>query len=123
LTPEFSPNDSEPPASRRRSSARRPYGERVVFARGERKVAGWALNISRGGLRAILEEAVTLGTCFQITLGDEETKRAGRVVWIREQPDGAIVGVAFLDAPPDAVHPAPPPADECPPSEPCSSKG
>ena len=57
---------------------------------------GWALNISRGGLRAILDEVVRLGDSFEITLGDCG-KRVGRVVWIHEEPDGAIVGVSFLD--------------------------
>jgi hypothetical protein len=68
-----------------------------VFISGceKRELCGWALNISRGGLRAILDEAVEVGACFEITLGDEGT-RDGRVVWTREEPGGAIVGVAFV---------------------------
>lgn len=58
---------------------------------------GWALNISRGGLRAILEEQVELGGVFDITLGDVQETRRGRIVWVQEEPDGAIVGVEFAN--------------------------
>jgi len=79
-----------------------------VLRRGEREVHGFALNISLGGLRAILDESVGLGECFEVGLG-EDGSRSGRVVWIQEELGGAIVGLAFLDAAktaPDA-EPAP----------------
>ncbi len=58
---------------------------------------GWALNISRGGVRAILEGKVSLGEDFDVTVGEEsKLKRKGRIVWLQEEPDGLIVGVEFL---------------------------
>lgn len=57
---------------------------------------GWALNISRGGLRAILDEPIELGAEVEVTIADGEP-RLSRIVWIQEEPDGAIVGVEFLD--------------------------
>ncbi len=69
---------------------------------------GWALNVSRGGLRAILEEKVALGHKFQVTLGtDDQLKRTGRVVWVQEEPDGVIVGLEFTV--PSGTHKSVPP--------------
>jgi hypothetical protein len=71
---------------------------------GGETLEGWALNASRGGLRVILEEKVELGVEFEITVSGEsglDTQRAGRVVWVQEEPDGAIVGLEFLGEPPD----------------------
>nr|WP_153820407.1 PilZ domain-containing protein [Polyangium spumosum] len=96
----MTPTTCAPPSTaglRRRTSSRRPFTERVVLRRGEREVHGFALNISLGGLRAILDEPVGLGECFEVGLGDEGS-RCGRVVWIQEELGGAIVGLAFLDA-------------------------
>jgi hypothetical protein len=77
-----------------------------------RTLDGWALNISRGGLRAILEDKVTLGEKFDITLGtgDEVLERTGRIVWVQEEPDGVIVGIEFtgLSGTHKSVPPAPP---------------
>lgn len=98
----------------RRGGARREVTERVSLkAEDGRALEGWALNVSRGGVRAILEDKVVLGQKFEITLGDSELSRTGRVVWVQEEPDGVIVGFEFSglsgthkSAPPD------PPADE-----------
>lgn len=60
---------------------------------------GWALNISRGGVRAIIEEPVDLGEEYEITIGEEGNgalTRRGRVVWVQDEPDGMIVGFEFL---------------------------
>jgi len=76
-------------------------------------VDGWSLNISAGGLRAILDEQVELGQLFEITLGDAEERRPGQVVWIQDEPDGAIVGVQFLDVPANDHNPA---SEEGPPA-------
>jgi len=61
------------------------------------EVGGWALNISRGGLRVILDEVVAQGALFDVVLG-EQGRRQAEVVWVREEAGGAIVGVSFLDA-------------------------
>jgi hypothetical protein len=74
------------------------------------ELTGWALNISRGGLRVILEENVELGAEFAIAIGDEPPKKRGRIVWIQEEPDGAIVGVEFLGLPEGGSAPPAEPA-------------
>ena len=76
-----------------------------------RLLEGWALNVSRGGLRAILEEKVVLGQKFEVGLGtDEVIQRAGRLVWVQEEPDGVIVGIEFtgLSGTHKSVPPPPP---------------
>jgi hypothetical protein len=97
----------------RRGGARREVTERVTLRAEDGKVhEGWALNVSRGGLRAILEEKVDLGAKFAIVLGDEKTlERDGRIVWVQEEPDGVIVGLEFTNL--SGTHKsAPPPAPE-----------
>ena len=85
----------------RRGGARREVSARVSLKplEGESPaLEGWALNVSRGGIRAIVEEAkVTLGEEFEITVGDgdELPTRPGRIVWLQEEPDGFIVGIEF----------------------------
>jgi hypothetical protein len=81
---------------RRSSGARHPVTGRVSFASGETVLEGWALNESRGGVRAIVEEKVELGSEFIVTL-DGKPPRPGKVVWVQEEPDGAVVGVSFTD--------------------------
>ncbi len=77
---------------------------------------GWALNVSRGGLRAILEEKVVLGQKFDVAIGtDEVTLRPSRVVWVQEEPDGVIVGLEFTTlSGPQKTSPQPPPETEDP---------
>jgi len=78
--------------------------ERVVF-RSQAGVQpdreGWALNMSRGGLRAILDDGgkVELGEEYEIFVGpaiDEATGKRGRIVWLQEEPDGFVVGVEYV---------------------------
>ena len=96
----------------RRGGARREVTERVTLRSEDGRVLdGWALNVSRGGLRAILEEKVILGQKFEIGLGtDEVIHRAGRIVWVQEEPDGVIVGIEFtgLSGTHKSVPPPPP---------------
>ena len=61
------------------------------------ELPGWALNISRGGLRAIIEDRVQIGDEFEIQIGDEPTLRQGQIVWTQDEPDGTIVGVSFRE--------------------------
>lgn len=81
----------------RRGGARREVTERVTLRHEDGRVLeGWALNVSRGGVRAILEDKVVLGQKFEVGLGsDEVLQRAGRIVWVQEEPDGVIVGIEF----------------------------
>lgn len=98
--------------SMRRGGARREVTERVTFTTEDGKIFdGWALNVSRGGLRAILEDKVVLGQKFDIALGTEDVMhRAGRIVWVQEEPDGVIVGIEFtgMSGPQRSVPPPPP---------------
>jgi hypothetical protein len=86
-----------------RREVRREVSERVAFKSGEGPSAlafdGWTLNVSRGGVRAIIERPVALGDVFDVTVGLADASplvRQGRVVWFQEEADGFIVGVAFL---------------------------
>ncbi len=102
----------------RRGGARREVSERVTFRTEDgRLFDGWALNVSRGGLRAILEDKVILGQKFDIRLGtDEVIERTGRIVWVQEEPDGMIVGIEFtgLSGTHKSVPPPPPGAQSEP---------
>lgn len=80
------------------------------FVQGDRELSGWALNKSRGGLRAIVEDPVELGEEFEITVGDATESKPGRIVWIQEEPDGAIVGLSYLDE--DRTGSSPPGASD-----------
>ena len=86
----------------RRRAARRESSERARFIIRDREVAGWTLNLSLGGIRAIVEEPVGLGEEIYVSVGDGQA-RPGRIVWIQEETDGAIVGVAYLDVATDEV--------------------
>lgn len=102
----------------RRGGARREVTERVTLRSDDgRLLEGWALNVSRGGLRAILEDKVILGQKFDVSVGtDESIHRVGRIVWIQEEPDGAIVGIEFtgLSGTHKSVPPPPPGALSAP---------
>jgi hypothetical protein len=59
---------------------------------------GWTLNVSRGGIRAIVEEPVKSGVEYVLLVGGaEESARKVAVVWVQDEADGQIVGVRFLD--------------------------
>ena len=63
--------------------------------------AGWTLNLSRGGVRVVLEDPVELGVEYTITIGpegeDESRMHQARVVWLQDEADGQIAGIQFLD--------------------------
>jgi hypothetical protein len=110
----------------RRGGARREVSERITLTHDGGALEGWALNVSRGGVRAILEEKVELGKEFDVEVGAEDSlKRRGRIVWVQEEPDGVIVGIEFVgaatasQAPASGTHksvPPPPAADAEAPS-------
>jgi hypothetical protein len=80
--------------------ARRELTNRVLLKAGDNEMVGWALNISRGGIRVILEDSVELGQEFDVTVSDHGAEppptRRGRVVWVQEERDGMVVGVKFV---------------------------
>ena len=70
---------------------------------------GWTLNVSRGGMRAIVEEPLKSGMEYELLVGDAETTgRKVAVVWVQDEADGQIVGLRFLDVagsvPPENVN-------------------
>ncbi|HEY1960487.1 MAG TPA: PilZ domain-containing protein [Polyangiaceae bacterium] len=88
----------------RRGGARHEATDRVRIVGKNMKLRdGWALNISRGGVRAILEESVELGEEYEVTIGEDGTPgsltRRARVVWVQDEPDGVIAGFEFLVKP------------------------
>jgi hypothetical protein len=60
------------------------------------------LNISRGGIRVVIEERVELGQEFEIRELDHDIADGGpfygRVVWVQDEPDGSVVGMEFVGA-------------------------
>lgn len=107
------PTPDEAGRARREAGARREVNETVVFHRDGQSIDGWSLNISGGGLRAILDENVEVGAEFEMAFGDSAERRPVRVVWARQEKGGAIVGVAFLDIAEGSIPP--PPSIEPPP--------
>ncbi|HTQ07648.1 MAG TPA: PilZ domain-containing protein [Polyangiaceae bacterium] len=92
------PPSSGTPHSQRRQSggARVELSERVVLRRAELETSGWTLNVSRGGLRAVLEQPVDPTLEYEVTVGDGPARRAC-VAWSKAEADGQIVGLRFLD--------------------------
>ena len=96
------PSASSDVHATRRIAARHGVSMRVTLKSGTGTVfEGWALNVSRGGVRIVLENKVELGSEFEVTLStgaDPGTSCPGRVVWIQEEPDGVVCGIE-LDTP------------------------
>ncbi len=96
----------------RRAGVRHELTERVRLTTEAGEVLeGWALNISRGGVRVILEGKVLLGEELDVTVGEQNpaARSRGRIVWIQEEKDGLIVGVEFIGL--SGTHRAIAPAD------------
>lgn len=100
--------------SQRRSlgGARREATERVVIRGPELETEAWTLNVSRGGLRVVVESPITVGVDYQVSVGDG-AMRPARVVWVRDERDGQIAGMQYLDVEGAEVPGSsyPPPAD------------
>ena len=102
MTREKPPNspEAEVRAPRRHSGgARREASERVIVRCAGFETHGWTLNVSRGGIRAIVEEPLSQGIDYELIVGDEESTapRPARVVWLQDEADGQIVGLKYLD--------------------------
>lgn len=93
---------------RQEGGARREASERILLKREGFETTGWTLNLSRGGVRVIVEETVEPGVEYQIVIGDDESpSRRARVIWVQDEADGQIAGVQFLDV--EGEPPPPPP--------------
>ena len=92
---------------RHAGGARFEASERVLIRGPGVEIHGWTLNVSRGGIRAIVEDPLVQGSEYELLVGDEETALARRasVVWLQDESDGQIVGLKYLDVE-DAVVPA-----------------
>ena len=104
--------------------ARREASERVTLRGLGFESEGWTLNLSRGGVRLIVEERVDPGAEYDVYVGTGESPpRRGRVVWVQDEADGQIAGVQFLDVeggvPPPLVEPIEP-IEPTEPTEPAS---
>jgi hypothetical protein len=113
-------DSSSPPApgapahSARRQSggARREASDRVRLHGTSGEIEGWTLNVSRGGVRIIVEDRVEVGSEYEISMGDDEhLRRPCRVVWVQDEADGQIAGVQYLD-----TNTGPPPPGTIPPA-------
>jgi hypothetical protein len=103
------PADLEARARRLVGGARREASERVLIRREGFETQGWTLNVSRGGLRLVVEDPLEKGAEYQILVGDSDSDaaRGARVVWLKSAADGQIVGLQYLDS-----EGAPPPPEE-----------
>lgn len=100
--------DNEVRAPRRHAGgARRESSERVLVRAAGFETHGWALNVSRGGVRAVVEEPLLQGAEYEVIVGDEESvaPRRSAVVWLQDESDGQIVGLKYLDVDDGTVPP------------------
>jgi hypothetical protein len=70
----------------------------TLVSRTGEELRGWALNVSRGGVRVILEAQVPLGGEYEVTVVDASGASApqpGRIVWVQDEPDGVVAGIEF----------------------------
>lgn len=94
--------------------ARREISAHIVLRSGSEEYDGWALNISRGGIRVVLEGRVDPGQVLVVEGYDVDNPdappRRARVVWSQDEPDGSVVGMEFIDSdesvPPPSVGPS-----------------
>ena len=92
------PPGSEIPHSQRRQGggARVESSERVVIRWADLETEGWTLNVSRGGLRAVVEQPLDPALEYQVVVGESPARRAC-IAWSKGEADGQIVGLRFLD--------------------------
>ncbi len=86
------------PQRRNLGGPRREASERVYLRSEEsqNEITAWTLNLSRGGVRLIVEDAVVVGSAYLVVIGDDQPRPA-TVVWIREEADGQIAGLKYDD--------------------------
>lgn len=83
----------------RRTHARYELDDRAcLIDSAGREVEAWTLNISRGGVRIVAEAMLEPGDEVDICVGDvlpAELGMRAKVVWVQEERDGVIAGLAF----------------------------
>ncbi|MGC4063237.1 MAG: PilZ domain-containing protein [Polyangiaceae bacterium] len=97
--PPIPPPPSSVHAQRRASGGpRHAASEQVTLRSGERVIQGWTLNVSRGGARLIVEDPVAIGDNWELRTEGSDQARPIRVVWVRDEAGGQIIGVQYLDS-------------------------
>lgn len=92
------PPSGETHSQRRQSGgARHEASDRVVIRAAALETSGWTLNVSRGGIRAVVEDPLDPDTEYEVLVGEAPARKA-RIAWSRVEADGQIVGLRFLDA-------------------------
>jgi hypothetical protein len=77
---------------------RQADSDQVTLRNESRCIVGWTLNVSRGGARLVVEEPVVVDQVWDLLKGSENPEvHSVRVVWVREEAGGQIVGVQYLD--------------------------
>ncbi len=70
----------------------------MLIRRSEAQIEGWTLNVSRGGLRVVVEDPLRVGELVDVLIGsDDVPPRPARVVWVKDAADGQICGIQLLD--------------------------
>ena len=82
---------------RNAGGARSELTERVVIRGPGFETHGWTLNVSRGGLRAIVEERLNPGIDYEVLIGDQAAPKAATLAWSKDESDGQIVGMKYLE--------------------------
>ncbi len=87
-----------------RAYSRIPHHAEIGVHSAAGELFGWSLNISLGGVRAVLAcddvaklRAVLACGRAVVTL-DGKHARWARIAWVSEQADGAVVGFAFEES-------------------------
>lgn len=95
------PPSSPPGALRRNGGGRVAFDRRAVIVSGGRSFDAWSMNVSRGGLRVIMEDEVASGDEVEVVVGDpgepDHFRKASRVAWVQPEQGGFIVGLEFKD--------------------------
>jgi hypothetical protein len=71
--------------------------ERVTVRAPDFETTGWTLNVSRGGLRAVVEQPLRADVEYEVLFGEDPAVRRARLVWNKDASDGQIVGMQYLD--------------------------
>lgn len=94
------PSEFDLRARRLVGGARREASERVLIRAAGFETSGWTLNVSRGGLRVVVEEGLQRGVDYEVVVGDSDNDaaRTASVVWVKDAADGQIVGLRYADS-------------------------
>ena len=87
--------------SYRRKSPRRPLSAKMSLWTREVSHVGWTLNVSDGGVRVLVEDAVVdAGAEMTVEVREDgcSWQRRARVVWVKRELGGCFAGLQFVKA-------------------------